>query len=61
MRRDRKSKLNELRTNKITGNNTVDLVVNGKVASTLIIKDNGNIDSNTGEVKSWDNYFNSRS
>ena len=61
MRKDRKSKLNMLRTNKITGNNTVDLVVNGKVASTLIIKDNGNIDSNTGAVKSWDNYFNSRS
>tara|TARA_B110000977_G_scaffold165183_1_gene212182 strand:- start:38 stop:346 length:309 start_codon:yes stop_codon:yes gene_type:complete len=61
MRRDRKSKLNTLRTNKITGNSTVDLIVDGKLASTLIVKDNGNIDSNTGSVKSWDNYFKSRS
>jgi len=61
MRRDRKRKLDAVRARKITGNNTVDLVVDGKLASTLVIKDNGNIDSNTGAVKSWDNYFNSRS
>lgn len=61
MRRDRKRKLDALRTRKITGNSTVDLIVDGKLASTLIVKDNGNIDSNTGAVTSWDNYFKSRS